>query len=277
MLDPKISIIVPCYNQAIYLNECLSSVLKQTFTNWECIIVNDGSPDHTEEVAKLWCKKDIRFKYVFKENGGLSSARNTGIEYAVSELILPLDADDKIGKEYLKLAFLEFDKQNEVSVIYCNAEKFGDEKGEWILPSFSLKKLALDNVIFCSAIFKKEDWKYVGGYDLNMKTGLEDWEFWIALLKNGKKVKRLNYNGFFYRIKSNSMIKNINSNNSKQELFEYLSIKHADFFVAQLGSFQFLQGENMKLKRLNRMNRYFKKQILNNFCEAFLGFSILKK
>lgn len=66
-----VSVIVPCYNQAKYLSEALQSVLDKTYENWECIIVNDGSPDNTEEVAKQWVEKDSRFKYFYKENGGL--------------------------------------------------------------------------------------------------------------------------------------------------------------------------------------------------------------
>ena len=65
-MNPKISIIVPCYNQAQYLDECLQSVLNQTFISWECIIVDDGSPDNTEEVAKKWVEKDFRFKFSYK-------------------------------------------------------------------------------------------------------------------------------------------------------------------------------------------------------------------
>ena len=64
--QPLISVIVPCYNQAQYLDECLQSVLEQTYQNWECIIVNDGSPDNTEEVVKKWTEKDPRFKYLKK-------------------------------------------------------------------------------------------------------------------------------------------------------------------------------------------------------------------
>ncbi|HEU4496898.1 MAG TPA: glycosyltransferase family 2 protein, partial [Flavobacterium sp.] len=94
------SIIVPCFNQSQYLGEALQSVSEQTYTDWECIIVNDGSPDDTEEVSKEWCEKDARFKYLYKENGGLSSARNAGIAVAGGEYILPLDADDKIAPEY---------------------------------------------------------------------------------------------------------------------------------------------------------------------------------
>ena len=59
---PKISVVVPCYNQAQYLDECLQSVLDQTYTDWECIIVNDGSPDHTEEIAKKWVEKTSALK-----------------------------------------------------------------------------------------------------------------------------------------------------------------------------------------------------------------------
>ena len=96
---PLISVIVPCYNQAQYLDECLQSVLDQTYQNWECIIVNDGSPDNTEEIALQWTAKDPRFTYLKKENGGLSSARNAGIEVAQGEWIQFLDCDDKIDKE----------------------------------------------------------------------------------------------------------------------------------------------------------------------------------
>ena len=77
-----VSVIVPCYNQAIYLPEALNSLLAQTYQCWEAIVVNDGSPDETEKVALEYTRKDSRIKYVFKENGGLSSARNKGIELA---------------------------------------------------------------------------------------------------------------------------------------------------------------------------------------------------
>jgi len=89
-----VSIIIPCYNQANYLTYSLASVLEQTYTNWECIIVNDGATDNTKEVAKEWCAKDNRFVYVEKQNGGLSSARNAGINVAKGDYIQFLDADD---------------------------------------------------------------------------------------------------------------------------------------------------------------------------------------
>jgi glycosyltransferase involved in cell wall biosynthesis len=102
-MSVNITVIVPCYNQAAYLDEALQSVLNQTYLYWECIIVNDGSTDQSEVKAKEWTEKDHRFKYFYQKNSGLCSARNFGIKKAQGEFILPLDADDKLGENYLKL------------------------------------------------------------------------------------------------------------------------------------------------------------------------------
>ena len=243
---PLISVVVPCYNQAQYLDECLQSVLDQTYTDWECIIVNDGSPDHTEEIAKKWVEKDTRFIYLSKENGGLSSARNAGIEIAKGEWILPLDADDKIGDQYLELAEKEFEK--DYTVIYCTTKFFGAKQGEWKLADFSLNTLAKFNILTCTSFYKKDNWEKVGGYDKNFIFGLEDYDFWISILKNGGKVHKIENPLFFYRIKKNSMIKNL-INENKTKMFDLLSIKHADFFVKHLGNFNHIYIEKEEIAK----------------------------
>ncbi len=276
MSNSLVSVIVPCYNQAQYLPEALQSVLDQTYTHWECIIVNDGSPDDTHKVTQEWLAKDARFKYIQKENGGLSSARNAGIDVAVGEFILPLDADDRIGSEYLELATEEFKKDDSLKVVYCRAEKFGDEVGEWNLPDFSLKKLASSNMIFCSAVYRKTDWERVGGYDIKMIYGLEDWEFWIAVLKDGGGVRKLDSICFYYRIKEVSMIKILSKDeNKKNTKFEYLSVKHVDFFVNKLGSFYYLAKKNQELNRNNYKNITSKKNALKIFLKVFFGINYL--
>lgn len=271
-----VSVIVPCYNQAQYLAEALNSVLAQNVGNWECIIVNDGSPDYTEEVAKGYVSKDSRFKYIQKENAGLSSARNIGIEQALGSFILPLDADDRIAADYLQLALTEFHNDPQLKVVYCIAEKFGDENGIWELPEFSLYNLSRQNMIFCSAVFKKEDWERVGGYDEKITMGWEDWDFWISLLKNGGKVKRLEKTCFYYRKRADSMLTKIDPNRRK-EIFKYINIKHADFFVEQFGSFSSMNLEMEQLK--HEFNRKFtsEKFVIDAFCKKFLGFSIFGK
>ena len=272
-MTPKISVIVPCYNQAQYLDECLQSVLDQTYQNWECMIVNDGSPDHTAEIAQQWLQKDQRFKYIYKQNGGVSSARNIGIETAVGEYILPLDADDKIGCVYLHMGLEAFEDDENLKVVYCKAEKFGIESGPWILPEFTLKILSRTNMIFCSALYKKSDWKTIGGYDVNMDSGLEDWEFWIAILKNGGKVKVLKELAFFYRVKLTSRTTELKSQHHSL-LIKYLSIKHVTFFVEHYGTFHEMSSEIQKQKNEFEYKLQSEKFILNAFLKVFFGFKI---
>lgn len=276
MISPLVSIVVPCYNQSQFLDEALQSVLDQTYTHWECIIINDGSPDNTASVAREWIVKDSRFKYFFQENRGVSSARNTAIKQATGEFILPLDADDKISLNYIKAAVDSFHEDASLKVVYCKAEKFGDEFGLWDLKPFSLHSLSQKNMIFCSALFRKTDWERVGGYDVNMIHGIEDWEFWIAILKEGGEVKCIDICGFYYRIKSVSRHKQYSEDHEKQ-LLEYMSIKHVDFFVKQLGSFTQLnsiikQTKEEKEKNLNKLKN--KKFVIDIFCNTFFKFTI---
>lgn len=264
----RVSIIVPCYNQAQYLPEALQSVLDQTYENWECIIVNDGSPDNTKEVAQEWVKKDSRFIYLYKENGGLSSARNAGIAIAKGEFILPLDADDCIGKDYALLAIKAFQKETDLKLVYCKAEKFGDESGSWDLPDFSLYELARQNMIFCSAFFRKEEWERVGGYDVNMVYGWEDWEFWIAVLKDGGYVMRLDVVCFYYRKKVNSMAKKIKPID-KKKLKEYILRKHIDFLIY---NYDYIVGQNYT----HQYNLKSEKFVINAFLQRIFGFKVFK-
>jgi glycosyltransferase involved in cell wall biosynthesis len=236
-MKPSISIIIPCYNQAQYMNESLMSVFEQSYLNWECIIVNDGSSDDTEKEGLKWQKKDSRFVYFKKDNGGLCSARNYGIERAKGKYILPLDCDDKIAKDYIKLGLQKFETDDKIGVVYCKAKFFGNLRGRWRLPAFDKKHLLCVNHIFCSGIFLKEDWQKIGGYDENMKKGWEDWEFWINLLYNlNKTAYRLDYVGFFYRRKNNSMGDLVAiSESTKYEIYDYIYNKHKKFYNESFG------------------------------------------
>lgn len=276
MTNTLVSIIIPCYNQAQYLAEALESVLNQTHQVWECIIVNDGSPDNTEEVAMEWCKKDTRITYLKKANAGLSAARNSGIAIAQAEFILPLDADDKLGYNYISLALKEFELDSTIKVVYCKALKFGEEEGLLSLVPYSLYNLSRNNMIFPSAMYRKKDWERVGGYEVDMIYGWEDWEFWIAVLKDGGNVKRIDEVCFYYRIKSVSMLKSINEEKGKY-LIDYMSVKHADFFVKNYGSFIAMDHNIKVLNRDFEIKLKSEKFIIDVFCKKFFGFSIFGK
>jgi len=254
-----ISIIVPCFNQGEFLDEALQSIFLQKYQNWECIIINDGSTDETEGVGLFWCKKDSRFSYTHQTNSGLSAARNTGIRLAKGQFILPLDADDRIANNYIFEALKIFERQKEVTLVYCNADRFGIENGKWNLERYDYENLLIENMIFCSAIFRKEDAVKLSGYDENLKNGLEDWDFWIRLLNSESIVIKLNIVGFYYRIKHESMAKNINdSSEIKRQLKEIILLKNINIYRKHFGNpFEFLED----YKHLRNFEQKIKKTI----------------
>lgn len=108
--QPKISIIVPVYGVEQYIAKCLTSIQNQTFTDFECIVVDDGSPDNSIEIGKLTVQGDERFIFVSKPNGGLASARNFGLDQARGEYIAFIDSDDWVEPDFLELPYNEITK-----------------------------------------------------------------------------------------------------------------------------------------------------------------------
>ena len=100
-----ISIIVPIYNVENYLRQCLDSILNQTYQNFECLLINDGSPDNSADICREYVSKDSRFRYFEKENGGVSSARNLGIERSKGQYITFIDSDDWVESDYLEVLY----------------------------------------------------------------------------------------------------------------------------------------------------------------------------
>ena len=123
-MSPFVSIIVNCYNQGCYLERSVKSVLSQTFTELECLIVDDGSTDNSRQVSEYLMSQDSRVKYFYKENGGLPSSRNFGVNQSQSEWIQCLDADDWIHEDKIRyqLSFLEKNINKEV-VFYSDYQR----------------------------------------------------------------------------------------------------------------------------------------------------------
>ncbi|MBN1974914.1 MAG: glycosyltransferase [Sedimentisphaerales bacterium] len=127
---PVFSIIVPAYNQAQYLPAALDSLIKQTYGNWEAIIVNDGSTDHTPEIAGCYAAMDSRIRVVNKENGGVASALNEGIKNAAGKWICWLSSDDMFEPDKLEIHVHAFEKNPEIRFFHTNYYIFDEEKGE---------------------------------------------------------------------------------------------------------------------------------------------------
>ncbi len=211
-----ISIIVPCYNQAQYMDECLQSVFDQTYSNWECIIVNDGSIDNTEEMAKKWEKKDNRFYYFYKENGGVSSARNFGIEKVKGTYIQFLDADDVLDKNKLEFSLnkLNFTENSAIKMVISNFRMFTDNQTKTTIPYCTLNAKLFNfesllyqwNETFSIPIhcgfFEASLFKNVR-FPENL-TAQEDWIVWVKIFKLNNKAIFLNEPLALYRRNPNS-------------------------------------------------------------------------
>ena len=130
--SPKISVIVPVYKVEKYLPECIESVLAQTFTDFELILVDDGSPDNSGAICEAYAARDPRIRVFHKENGGVSSARNLGLDNAKGEWIAFVDSDDTIGPHYLEF-FLK-DSERDADLILCSYTMV-DTAGNQKIPS----------------------------------------------------------------------------------------------------------------------------------------------
>lgn len=223
-----ISIIIPCYNQGPYLAESIGSVLASDHDELEIIVVDDGSTD--PETCQVLDSLDYpKTRLIRQKNQGLAAARNSGIAEAKGSYILPLDADDRIGPQYLSQAVAALEADTSLGIVYCRAEKFGAEQGPWRLSPFSRWRMALGNVIFCSAVYRRDDWDAVGGYDESLRRGWEDWDFWLGILGLGRGVLCLPQVGFYYRKSAGSMAAGMTAD-EKLDLHCRMIVEHGRFF-----------------------------------------------
>ena len=247
-----ISVIIPVYNQADFVDETLSSVFYQTFQDWECIIVNDGSTDLSEEKILKWVNKDIRFKYFKKENGGLASTRNFGIAQAKNTFIFPLDADDIIATTCLEEVVQIIEKNTNTDVIYFDTEFFGSKTGLNKLPSYTYKTLLIQNCFVACTVFNKAVWDKCGGYDERLKS-FEDWDFWIRGLHEKAVVTKIPKVLFYYRKHEKESLTNRFKTEPKYyySLYDYIYNKNKSIYDAHYGNPIFAFHENELLLEFN--------------------------
>jgi len=196
-----VSIIVPCYNDGVFLSEALNSLLLQEYTLWECIIVDDGSVDSTKEVALKYCNEDKRFRYIYQTNKGLSVARNTGIKNAHGDYLQLLDADDIMICRKIAHQIDYLEAHSEVDLIYSEVRYFRSESPsilsrsidmkdtEW-MPAISgkgsivLETLVGKNIMVCnSPLIRKKVVDVIGLFDETLRS-LEDWDYWLRVAMN---------------------------------------------------------------------------------------------
>ena len=219
MENDLISVIVPIYNVEKYLNKCLDSIINQTYKNLEIILIDDGSPDKCPQICDEYAKKDKRVKVIHKLNGGLSSARNTGIDIANGKYISFVDSDDYIDKRMLEklhkniietkseLAicnlFYVYDKKK--SAIEFEKENFivsGTDKFKNLYNRYNIVTILASNKLYSKTIFK----------DIRYKNGIvnEDEEIIFKILDKTNKVSYINDKLYYYVQRNDSIMHKFN-------------------------------------------------------------------
>lgn len=209
---PHFSVVVPCYNQAHFLRFCLRSVSRQTFKDWECIVVDDGSSDRMVE-SVLAEFGDSRFRLVrHAQNRGLAAARNSGLAEARARWVVCVDADDLVLPKFLAKVYERLAEEPWLDAVFTDFLKIGDERGIKRRTVQSLAELLVSHSIPGSGtVFRKRIWEAIGGYreDLEFKAGNEDWEFWIRAAEAGIRMGHIPEPLYVYRRHPESMMRKL--------------------------------------------------------------------
>lgn len=299
MHTPLISIIIPYYNCEDYIEETIDSIKKQTYQNFEIILVNDGSSKDSTKFLENFLKTQTNIHYIYQENKGVASARNNGGYQAKGEYVLFLDADDCLHKNYLEKTLNILEQNHQYQLVYSKAELFEAQTGEWKLPPYQgIKSLLQGNMIYITALHRRSDFLALGGFDENLHT-YEDWDYWIRLLKDNHSIYFINETLFFYRKRKseNSLTNELIKNNEKNRNdYQKIYLKNSDIFLRhQLGYYDFcdiikqykntskndnffeLSEEIRLLKKQEKINNLLIIQLLNPIIKLEYGLHSLNR
>jgi glycosyltransferase involved in cell wall biosynthesis len=220
---PLVTIVVPLYNEQSFIADCLQTVRRQSYSNWECIIVDDASTDGSHAIVTKYCGADGRFRVIgHKKNLGLSASRNTGLREARGEYITFLDADDFLlpNSLWMRILPLLSDQTREVIGSYCKTVSTPERYKKWRVNLSHLKLAEAATLDFVqtmgecpfnahSPILKTEHLRKFGGFNESMRHGAEDWELWGRVLRHGYRFVFSGSYGVGYRQKARSMVRSM--------------------------------------------------------------------
>lgn len=227
---PRVSVVIPCFDQGRFLDGAIRSVFEQTMGSFEVIVVDDGSTD-PETIGVIDRLDSPRTRVIRQDNRGLSAARNAGISEARGELVVPLDADDELTPEFLDRLVAELDANPDAALACCWARLFGDIDAVWAPRRYNPYQLLLSNSIVGCVVLRRAAWEAVGGYDETMRNGNEDWELWVRLMDAGWGVTEVNEPLFRYRKHGISM--SVETESRFEEGRSELVGRHRDLYSPQ--------------------------------------------
>ena len=223
------------YNKADYIEETLDTLVRQTFQEWEAIVVDDASTDESPAIVERYAQREPRIRLYRQSHGGPSAARNFGMHISNNaKYIFPLDCDDLIEPTYIEKAVAYMEAYPDTTLVYSKADMFGRHHGAYHAYYTDYKQLLLSNSIFVTALFRREDALAIGGYDENFKIAIEDWDFFIRLLYHHDNVHQLDEVLFHYRRISQSRSKSKLRQTSEPETM--LFKKHIDKYIEYFGN-----------------------------------------
>jgi glycosyltransferase involved in cell wall biosynthesis len=202
----RVSVIIPCFNSGTTLRRSVDSVIDQDWVNLEVIIIDDGSNDQYTLKELLELRKYPQVKLITQNNKGLACARNTGIQKATGQFILPLDADDWLNSDAILKMVKVYKLSKENVVVYSNIKLHGKQVKIKNTFSNEFEQLFSNQLPYCM-LFPKLIFHQHGGYDENLRQGFEDWEFNIRLITGKQKFSKLDEPVFNYTISNSGMLK----------------------------------------------------------------------
>lgn len=233
----KLSIIIICYNHGKYLPRSIESAINQNSSDYEIIIVNDGSTDNTQEIAESYAHKYDYISVIKQNNAGVSCARNTGIRNTQCEYILLLDADDWISSTYVSDAIAYLDTHPECYAFMPKVQWHDVNNGTvGILPDNSNYRNLLLYGQHPHNVIRKSHCIAVGGFDESMRKGVEDWEFFVRYLYKDKNVYLSPSIQYHYQINASEGSLSQSAGKNYQDIYSYIYYKNFKIYNEMFGN-----------------------------------------
>ncbi len=221
---PRVSVLVPCFNQGDWIDEAVDSVLAQTFQDFEIIVVDDGSTGVTRDKLSAWSRPKTRV--IRTDNRGLPAARNTAAAAAAGEFLCALDADDRLAPAWLEKGVALLDERPDVAFVSHWFETFGDERWTWTPAGCDLPSMLARNAINGAALVRRVVFEALGGFDEQLRDGCEDWDFWLRAVERGCQGAIIPEILFHYRRTATSMSRVMTAGDRYRAPLEALFARH---------------------------------------------------
>ncbi len=231
---PAVSVVIPCYEHGEFLIEAIASVERAMTVPYELIVVDDGSRA-AGTLAVLDTLRRAGYRILAQDHSGLAAARNRGVAAARAEVILPLDADNRLRAGFVEEALQVLQQEPRVGAVYGDRWELGLRSGRVEVGVFDLARLICGNYIDAFALTRKSLIEECGGYDERMPLpGAEDWDLWLSAVERGWELRRLDRVAFDYRVRPESVLTQLSEPGAFAQVQRYVLAKHHQLYFDEM-------------------------------------------